>query len=119
MQKIVYLVWGSFLGIRVFLGLFLYSNTIFALFNQITKINKPGYDSNHDDDAFPDDSIVRFIFNAFSNSIADLNYPEYSVKWEKSRAMIYLIFTNYFVQIIIMVILMLNLLISVVSEKYD
>ena len=96
MQKIVYLVWGSFLGIRVFLGLFLYSNTIFALFNQITKINKPGYHSNHDDDAFPDIEVVRLNFNAFSNSVGDLNYPEYSANWEKSRAMICLIFVNYF-----------------------
>ena len=105
MQKLVYLVWGSFIGIMEFLFFFLYSILIFALLTLITKINKPGVDQPHDDDAFPDIDLLRSILYTFDNSIADLNHPEYSTHWDTdagytSPAMITLIFIQYYVQIV-------------------
>jgi hypothetical protein len=124
LQSLVYLVKGSLFGIKDFMALFMYSVFIFAMFTQLTKIDKPGYDDNHDDDEFPDILFLRHILNSFSNSVGDLNYPGYETNWDTedgymSPAMIALIFIHYYMQIIFMVIVLLNLLISVVSENYD
>ena len=123
-QSLVYLVKGSLFGIKDFMALFVYSVFIFAMFTQLTKIDKPGYDDIHDDDEFPDILFLRHILNSFSNSVGDLNYPGYETNWNTddgymSPAMIALIFIHYYMQIIFMVIVLLNLLISVVSENYD
>ena len=118
-----------------FTFLMLYFSQIFGLMYLTTKIDGPGGDDyhanedgkNHDD--YPNRTYFERIFMfAFANTVGNIQFPEFS-EWTSaemtkenpysSASMVILTLAIHHIQIIFMVIIMLNLLISRVGDMYD
>jgi hypothetical protein len=91
-------------------------------------VSAPGKDDDHKSyNDFPESSDFASIFMmTLSNSIGDLSYPESSLwigrsamNYGASLVMVRQVLIIYFIQAFFIVVLLLNLLISVVSEVFD
>lgn len=81
MQRLVYLIWGSFKGIIPFTGFFLFWVIVFTLMTQLTQIDTPGVP----DDGFPAVLFLDHLMYSISNSVGDLNYPAFTNKWNTDK----------------------------------
>ena len=128
-QSNLYIINRTVKGMLSFTILMFFFSMSFSMMYMGAGVNTPGFDDHTGDDDYPGRSAFeRFLMFGMSQSVGDLNLPEFE-KWTEdkipktnpfsSSLMIILGLTVNFGQIVIMVIVILNLLIAVISEEYE
>ena len=117
-----------FLGMAFYTILMVFISFVFSILYMGAQIDEPGGDDHTKEDDFPGLPVwAKFLLYGLSNTLGDFEKPEYS-RWPikddahnpyRNYFMISLGLAINYSQAIVMVIVLLNLLISIISDEHE
>lgn len=127
LQHYLYIIKDAFKGLPVFSMLLIFFSLTFSLLYKCAGIDTPGFDDHTQDEDFPGmPEFVKDFMYAQLNTFGDTNLPGFNKQSDlmvthpvAGTFMVVLALLIFFWQFMSMVVVLMNLLIALISERYE